>query len=293
MTTTDRQPVSSAIPHDDGPAMGLVHDSESERRASWQLMAAVFASVPLAVVGFFWLYREGHVTTPIWLMIAMLAATSTLNFLSLMWLRKHPGPGVPMQTRLAVSAITTAMIVYAVGWGSVFVIGFAVGVAEIVRSNGSATWRGALGWNGAAILAGEIAVQLHIAPSVLPLAISHEVAVLGFCCLAVVTRVLVLTGRSAETAEAKLRERSEHFESLVAHASDVIGVVDNTGTIKFVSPAVDTLLGYQPDELTGTQLGTVIHADDVADVRRAHRRPAAAPRHDGSSRRALPPSQRQ
>ena len=73
--------------------------------------------------------------------------------------------------------------------------------------------------------------------------------------------------RTAEIAEAKLRERSEHFESLVAHASDVIGVVDDTGTIKFVSPAVNTLLGYQPDELKGTQLGTVVHADDVAEVR--------------------------
>ena len=59
----------------------------------------------------------------------------------------------------------TAMIVYAVGWGSVFVIGFAVGVAEIVRSNGSATWRGALGWNGAAILAGEIADLLSCYPN--------------------------------------------------------------------------------------------------------------------------------
>jgi diguanylate cyclase (GGDEF)-like protein/PAS domain S-box-containing protein len=268
MTSTDRQPVSSAIPHDDGPAMGLAGDPETSSGSSWQAIAAVYASVPLAVVGFLWLYAEHHVgDTPLWLMIVLLAVTSVVNFLSVVWLRTHPGPGAPMQVRLAVSAFSTAAIVYAIGWGSMFVIGFAVGVAEIVRSNGTATWRGALGWNAAGVAAGEIAIQLHIAPSILPLAIAHEVALLGFCCLAVVTHVLVLTGRSAEAAEAKLRERSEHFESLVAHASDVIGVVDNTGTIRFVSPAVDTLLGYQPGELTGTQLADMIHDDDVADVR--------------------------
>jgi diguanylate cyclase (GGDEF)-like protein/PAS domain S-box-containing protein len=172
-----------------------------------------------------------------------------------------------MQVRLAVSALSTAAVVYAIGWGSVMVIGFAVGVAEIVRSNGSATWRGALGWNAFGIVCGELAIQLHIAPSILPVGIAHEVAVLGFCCLVVVTRVLVLTGRTAEAAEANLRIRSEHFESLVAHASDVIGVVENDGTIRFVSPAVDTLLGFAPAELTGTPLADVIEPGDAEAVR--------------------------
>jgi diguanylate cyclase (GGDEF)-like protein/PAS domain S-box-containing protein len=269
MTSTDpRQPVDLPIPLGDGPAMGLAGDSEPSAGSSWQAIAAVYASVPLAVVGFLWLYSEHHVgDTPLWLMIVLLAVTSVVNFASVVWLRRHPGPGAPMQARLAVSAFSTAAIVYAIGWGSMFAIGFAVGVAEIVRSNGTATWRGALGWNAAAVAGGEIAIQLHLAPSILPLAIAHEVALLGFCCLAVVTRVLVLTGRSAEVAESKLRERSEHFESLVAHASDVIGVVDSTGTIRFVSPAVGTLLGYQPAELTSTQLADLIRADDVESIR--------------------------
>ena len=269
MTATDsRQPVSSAIPRTDGEAMGFAGFSEARKRLSWQTLAVVYASVPLAIVAFLWLHREGHVgTTSLPVMILILVITSGFNLLAFAWLRTHPGPGLQLQVRLAVAALSTTAVVYSAGWGSMFVIGYAVGAAEIVRSNGSGTWRGALGWNAAGILAGEIAIQLHLAPSVLPLAVAHEVALLGFCCFAVVTRVLVLTGRTAEMAEAELRERSQHFESLVAHASDVIGVVDNTGIVKFVSPAVDTLLGYQPAELSGTQLAAVIHPDDVERVR--------------------------
>jgi diguanylate cyclase (GGDEF)-like protein/PAS domain S-box-containing protein len=270
MTTTDPQsPAHSALLDSGSHAFGFGGEHDTADRSSWKAIAAVYAAVPMAVVGFWWLYRENHLgSTPMWVLITILLATSAMNLLSFVWLRRHPGPGAGMQVRLAVSALSTAAVVYAAGWGSMFVIGFVVGVAEIVRSNGSATWRGALGWNAGAIAAGEIAIQLHLAPSVLPLGIAHEVALLGFLCLALVTRVLVLTGRSVEEAEAKLRERSHRFETLVAHASDVIGTVDQDGRIGFVSPAVETLLGYTPDELSGVLLSGVIDPDDVEAVQR-------------------------
>jgi diguanylate cyclase (GGDEF)-like protein/PAS domain S-box-containing protein len=241
----------------------------STQVAAWKPIMAVYATIPLAVVAIIWLAGDGHLgSTPIWLLVLILAVTSVANMLSFLWLRARPGPGVPMQVRLAVSAFSTAAVIYAAGWGSMLVIGYAVGVAEIVRSNGSATWRGALGWNAAAIACGQIAIELHWAPSILPIGTAHEAAVFGFCCLALVTRVLVLTSSAAEVAEAQLRERSERFESLVAHASDVIGAVDGAGNITFLSPAVETLLGYTPAELEGTPLVGVVDTDDADDVRR-------------------------
>ena len=239
---------------------------------------AVYASIPLAVFAIIWLGRDGHLgSTPIWVLVLILAVTSVTNLLSVLWLRARPGPGVPMQVRLAVSAFSTAAVIYAAGWGSIIVIGYAVGVAEIVRSNGSATWRGALGWNAAAIVAGQIAIALHWAPSILPIGIANEAAVFGFCCLALVTRVLVLTSSAAEVAEARLRERSERFESLVAHASDVIGAVNGAGNITFLSPAIETFLGYLPAELEGTPLAGVIGAADADDVRRILHELSASP----------------
>ena len=238
-------------------------------RSSLRPILAVYAAVPLAIVAIIWLGGDGHLgSTPVWVLVTLLIVTSVANMLAFAWLRRNPGRGVPLQVRLAVSAFSTAAVIYAAGWGSIIVIGYAVGVAEIVRTNGSAAWRGALGWNAAAIVLGEIAIQLHWAPSILPLGTSHEAAFFGFSCLVLVTRVLVLESRNAEQAEVRLRERSLRFETLVAHASDVIGVVDTTGRIEFVSPAVETLLGYTPAELENTALQSVIDAGDVDAVRR-------------------------
>jgi diguanylate cyclase (GGDEF)-like protein/PAS domain S-box-containing protein len=269
MTTETQHQAHPAPPRAGDRVLAFAGRLKTEERSSWGAIAAVYVSVPLAAIAFWWLYREHHVgSTPLWVMVIILAITSVVNLGSFLWLRTHPGPGLQMQMRLAVSAMSTTAVVYTLGWGSILIIGYAVGVAEIVRSNGSATWRGALGWNGGCILLGEIAIQLHIAPSILPIPIAHEVAFFGFCCLAVVTQVLVLTGRAAEQAEVKLRERSQQFESLVEHASDVIGVVDGSGVISFASPAVETLLGHAPSELTNTQLQDLLHPDDAAEVRR-------------------------
>ncbi len=267
-----RAPSAPLDPHDPAPPRPtslLANLRELHRHASWKPLAAVYASVPLGVIAVIWLAGDDHLGgTSIWVLAAVLAVTSVANLLSFVWLRRHPGPGVPMQARLAVSALTTAAVLYAAGWGSMIVIGYAVGIAEIIRGNGAATWRGALGWNATAIVAGEIAIQLHWAPSILPLGTAHEAAFFGFCCLVVVIRVLVVSTQAAERAEAELRERSERFESLVAHASDVIGVVDDAGIITFLSPAVETLLGRTPAELTGSPLTDVIDGNDVDTVRR-------------------------
>ena len=48
------------------------------------------------------------------------------------------------------------------------------------------------------------------------------------------------------------RQRSEAmFRSLVQHASDLILILDRRAVIQFASPAVDLMLGYQPEEVIG------------------------------------------
>ena len=268
-------------------------------RASWRALLAVYVSVPMGVVAILILYHEGHLgDTPPGVLIALVGITAVLNLISFVRLRNLPDSGPRVQFRLAVAALTTAAVLYATGWGSFFVIGYAVGVSEVVRNNGSKTWRGALGWNAAGILGGEIAIQIGLAPSVLPVRLAHEAAAFGFCCLVLVTRVLVLTGRAVEDAEDQLRERSEYFESLVAHASDVIGVVDADGVIAYLSPAIEATLGYSPVALLGRPLTTIADPADGAQLERLVAALATAPsdiqqcdiglcHRDGSTRRSV------
>ena len=64
--------------------------------------------------------------------------------------------------------------------------------------------------------------------------------------------------------ETVARETERRFRSLVQHSSDVITVIDVDSTVRFVSPAVARVFGYQPETLIGTRLTTIIHPDDRA-----------------------------
>ncbi|MGH8976522.1 MAG: PAS domain S-box protein, partial [Acidimicrobiia bacterium] len=53
------------------------------------------------------------------------------------------------------------------------------------------------------------------------------------------------------------------FRSVVAHAPDLMAVLDSAGVVKYVSPSADRLLGYQPKELVGVQLAGLADVDVV------------------------------
>ncbi len=66
----------------------------------------------------------------------------------------------------------------------------------------------------------------------------------------------------AETAVDALRRTSERFRALVRHSSDVIIVVDAKASPSYVSPAMEHVLGYRPDELVGQNLLGLVHPED-------------------------------
>ena len=63
-----------------------------------------------------------------------------------------------------------------------------------------------------------------------------------------------------------LPEGEERFRSLVRYASDIITILDADGTIIYESPAIERLLGYQAQELVGTNVFNYLHSEDVERV---------------------------
>jgi len=57
--------------------------------------------------------------------------------------------------------------------------------------------------------------------------------------------------------------------ALLAYALDLIHIIDATGTIRYVSPAVTRLLGYQPEDIQGHDSFQFVHPDDVSRLREA------------------------
>lgn len=60
----------------------------------------------------------------------------------------------------------------------------------------------------------------------------------------------------------KLGQRTERYRLVTAHAGDVITRYDFGGGGRFISPAIEKLLGYTVEETIGLNVPTVLHPDD-------------------------------
>jgi diguanylate cyclase (GGDEF)-like protein/PAS domain S-box-containing protein len=60
-----------------------------------------------------------------------------------------------------------------------------------------------------------------------------------------------------------LERREEYFRSLTENALDVIHVINQDRTTRYVSPSVERLLGYLPAELVGEPAEALIHPEDL------------------------------
>ena len=64
-------------------------------------------------------------------------------------------------------------------------------------------------------------------------------------------------------------DRADWYRALVAEVNDLVTVIDTDGTITYVSPAVERVLGYDPKDLIGRQGYEFVHPDDRDENREA------------------------
>ncbi len=76
--------------------------------------------------------------------------------------------------------------------------------------------------------------------------------------------LLDITGK--KRVEQALRDSEERFRAIVQHAWDVIVTLDMRMHINYVSSRIQSMLGYEPDELLGKPALELIHASDLPQV---------------------------
>ena len=103
-------------------------------------------------------------------------------------------------------------------------------------------------------------------------ALLHAAFVLAMCAVQLaywrfIHQAQVEMASVQEQAAEQLRQSEERYRALVQDSCDVINVIDRDGVIKSVSPAVQTVMGYRPDDLEGTSYYANIHPDDASGIR--------------------------
>ena len=61
-------------------------------------------------------------------------------------------------------------------------------------------------------------------------------------------------------------EMQRRYRAYVEHAEDIVAVADADGVLEYISPAVEHVLGYEPDRLVGGVFTEYIHPDDRRSV---------------------------
>jgi diguanylate cyclase (GGDEF)-like protein/PAS domain S-box-containing protein len=159
-----------------------------------------------------------------------------------------------------------AFVAYSTGWGPILSVGYLFGAAAALRHFGSrATWP-CLIWTAIAMALGELAIALHLAPTLVHTSLVNGVAALGLLGALLVIEILGRATAEREAAEVELRQSERRFKALVSNAADIIIVTDQHGVLQYVSPAFERILGRSADPYRNESLASVMHPDDLARV---------------------------
>jgi len=66
-------------------------------------------------------------------------------------------------------------------------------------------------------------------------------------------------------AEDTLRESEAKYRDLVENISDVIYSIDKNGVMTYISPAIESIVGYSPSEIIGKPLIEFFYKEDLTD----------------------------
>ena len=258
------QPMASGALHhapgDPGPAR-RGHLPRLSPSALAYLMGPIAFVVILFLMKFHVVARESKW---LWLAVFIVSPLVTLVCNRLYLLAPTPRR---LHLRIAASAATVTMVIYLTGWGPVLVLAFAFLVLENIAVGGSRVCGTTASWSLVGIVAGQVAIWQHWAPSFLSTSRANALALMGAVLLLFVIRMAGVVMEQKEKAEDSMRLSEDRFRSLIQNSSDVTIVIDGEGRLEYVSPAVTPLLGFDPRELAGRPATEIVHADDHDSVR--------------------------
>lgn len=180
--------------------------------------------------------------------LLLLAATCLPASTLVLWPLNTP---LRIHARSALMSAVAFMVIYATGWGSVLVLGYAILVSVGVESWGSRSAWAYAWWFPLGVIAGQTAIAQGAAPSLLPSPETHGVALVTGLLTEIACILIAVTTRRREKAHLALQRSEERFRSLIQSVGDLVMVTDDTLTIQYASPSAWSVGGYLPEDLVG------------------------------------------
>jgi len=219
------------------------------------------------VAAVFCLFRWLHLIAPepYWLYVAVVVGGGVASVVSSVLWAESSGRW-QRSAHVAANMGVIAVVAYSTGWGPILSIGFLFGAAAAIQNFGSkATWP-CLVWATVALSLGQLAIALHVAPTLLRESHVNGVAALGLIGVLLVIELLGHATAARESVERELRQSERRFKALVSNAADIIVVTDQGGILQYVSPAFDRILGRSADPYRNESMGHFMHPDDLSRI---------------------------
>ena len=80
---------------------------------------------------------------------------------------------------------------------------------------------------------------------------------------------LIAVSLRRRKADEELRKSKEAYRDLVENINDIVYSVNSNGIVLYVSPVVESILGYKPSDLTGKSFDNVICKEDLPELQRS------------------------
>ena len=168
---------------------------------------------------------------------------------------------------IGASMAVIGVVAYCTGWGPILSIGFVFGAATALQEFDSTVIWPCLIWTTVIMVLGQIAIGLRLAPSLIGEPTVQGVAVLGLLGALVVIDLLGRAAADQERLADELRRSERRFSALVTRSSDIIMVVSPAGSVHYVSPAFEAVLGYPVAEAEQLQGEALVHPEDIEGLR--------------------------
>ena len=172
-----------------------------------------------------------------------------------------------LNIRSGVGALICTVCIYASGWGPALLSAFLVYQTVNAVTAGPAAYRTAMWWLPAMALCGQLALEWHLAPTLISAPEVHGLAVLSLAGTILTAGFVYRSSTLAlEAAEGSVMSE-RRFRMMVQNTSDIVALVDRDLVVHYISPAAWRVLGLDPGSLEGHPLTARIHPGDLGSAR--------------------------